>query len=77
MNGVTFVFSSYLKEWVPHDRTIRPVNVIFSLDTTLNKETTFHPNRHFLRQKLTEIRFWFDLNRYIIIDDPPNPLRDV
>ena len=33
------------------------------LGPTLNQHSEFNQNRHFLRQKLTEIRFWFNLNK--------------
>ena len=33
------------------------------LGSTLNQDTDLNQNRHFLRQKLTEIRFWFNLGK--------------
>ena len=33
--------------------------------------SNFYQNRHFLRQKWTEIRFWFNLNKWIIMVGSP------
>ena len=41
------------------------------LESTLKEDTTFYQNRHFLRQKMTEIRVWCNLDKRIVMTESP------
>ena len=69
---VQFLLGDILEPEVTCQRTFVRFHTMFSimktmtkylLGSTLNRDTNFYENRHFLRQKWTEIRFWSGLNK--------------